>query len=195
MRFPRRLKWLPITAITALTLVSCSDTTLATRSFTEDFPVFTIPGTSLIQLAVNDLSYPVPVNLATQEAYANGDFDYVSSVTVRSVTLEIDPTSDTEANDDGNPDDFDFLSKLEVYLRATIDGTVREDLVASLPEGDEQYSSGARSIVLNTTSVDVLDYIELGDGYDMVIKVSGLSPIDPVIIGGSLKYRVGIGFR
>ena len=195
MRFFSRLNWLSLTAAAALTLSSCSDTTLGTRSFTEEFPAFTIPGTALIQVAVNDFPYPVDVNLLTQDAYANGDFDYLSSVTVRSLTLEIDPASDTEANDDGNPDNFDFLSKLEVYLRGDFNGVERTELVASLPAGDPQIGSNTRTLNLITTNVDVLDYIELGEDYDMVVRVSGLSPLDPVIIGGSLKYRVGIGFR
>ena len=194
LKLSRATNVVPAALAIALLSSACSDTTLGTRSFEEALPTVTIPGGD-IQLGLNNFAIPVRLNLATQDAYADGDFDFVSSVKVLSLTLNIDDSSESDQREDGNLDDFDFLSGLQVSLRANINGTLRTDLVASLPDGDPQYASGTRTLNLTTTDVDVLDYIELGSGYDMVITVSGFVPMDNVIINGDIRYRVGIGFR
>ncbi len=204
---PLKISSLGITAL-ALFAISCSDTTLGTFSVDEALPKLEIPSIG-IQIPLS-LAIPVRLDLTTQEAYENGDFDYVTSVKVLSLDLNIDPASDADSIEDGNLDDFDFINALEVYLSAKLPGDVCTnhiegiittgdhtcaELVASVPEGDPQYASGTRTLTLTTTNIDIFDYIEAPEGYNMVVKVSGITPIDSVIVTGSVRYRVGVGFR
>lgn len=119
----------------------------------------------------------------------------MSFVKLRSVTLALDPSTDSDPLEDGNLDDMDFISELQVFLSANINGVNQTALVASLPAGDPQIGTGVREIQLTTTDVDVLDYIEAPNGYNMSVSVSGTTPLDEVVIGGTVGYRVGIGFR
>lgn len=182
-----------LTSSLMLFLGACSDTTLGTFSVVEPLPARTIPSLG-VQLPLTT-ALSIPLDVTTQESYDNGDYDYVTSVQILSLTLNIDPASDSDALEDGNLDDFDFLSNLEVYLNATIEGEARTELVASIPDGDPQYSSGLRKLMLTTTNVDVFDYIAAPGGYTMTVRVSGVTPIDNVVVNGSVRYRVGVGFR
>jgi len=59
-------------------LSACDNTTLGSRSFSESAS-FTIPPVPF----TGTLTLEVPINLAEQTEYEEGDFDYVTSVKVR----------------------------------------------------------------------------------------------------------------
>jgi hypothetical protein len=180
--------------VASAVLSACSDTTLGSFSADEPIPVQTIPSIGLaIPLTLPPIN--IPLDIENTSAYQNANFDFVTFVRLKSVTLELDPSTDSDPLEDGNLDDMDFISELQVYLSAEIDGVDKTELIASLPPGDPQIGSGVRKLELTTTGVDVLDYIEAPNGYNMAVSVSGITPLDEVVIGGSVSYRVGIGFR
>ncbi len=175
----------------SLLLISCGPT-LGTRSMTEVLPVITVPGAPL----------PSALNLALGVAVTQPRIDlgsgesFVTSVRVRNITLNILDASDNDAIDDGAIDSFDFLTGLTVSLRAEFNGRTQEVLVATLPDGDAQFGSAARTLaltVLNSQN-DVLDFILAPGGYDVVLGLEGQFPADNVLISGSIRYRVGVGF-
>ena len=170
---------------------SACDTTLGSRSDTESLPVFTIPGApvpSQLEIALS-LALPNPaIDLGSGSSF-------VTSVTVRNLTLNILAISDTDDIEDGAEDSFDFLTGLDIFIRADFDGRTNELLVATLPDGDPQFGSAARELSLTVTSsnTDVLDFLEASGGYEVILNVSGNVPPDNIIIGGTLRYRVGLG--
>ena len=139
-------------------LLACSDTTVATKSF-EESRNFEIPGLPIgipLVIALEDI--PVPVNLADQPGYSDGDFDFVTSVRVRELEFEITPESNDPANDqleDGNLDSFEFVSNLDISLRAVVDGTETIVEVASLPGNDPQIASNATILSMNVLDTDI----------------------------------------
>jgi len=111
------------------------------------------------------------------------------------MTLNILDTSELDSNDDGAEDSFDFLTGLSIFIRANFNGTTNELLIATLPDGDPQFGSAARELVLTVIARndDVLDYLEASGGYDVVLRLSGSVPADDVLISGVTRYRVGVG--
>ncbi len=179
-------------------LLACSDTTIATRSF-EESRTFEIPGAPIgipIALTFDDIS--VAVNLADQPGYSDGDFDFVTSVRVRELEFEITPESNDPANDqfeDGNLDSFEFVSSLDISLRAVVDGTETVVEVATLPANDPQIASNTTSLLMNVLDTDIRDLIEAPDGAELLISISGTPPPDFVTVKTNIRFRVGIGFR
>ena len=172
-------------------LAACSDTTLGTKSFDETLPTTTIPGFPL-QIA---LSGSIPVPLTAEAQSVADDTEFVTFATLRSLSLNILDSSESDANDDGAMDTFDFLTSMQVFVNAEINGALSEILVASLPEDDPQVGSGSRELVLTVEDVDVLDYLEAPGGYGLRVQGSGTVPPDDVVFNGDLRYRVGIGIR
>lgn len=190
------LKFPAVVTLIAFTLLACSDTTVATRSF-EESRNFEIPGVRLnIPLTFEDI--PVPVRLADQPGYKDGDFDFVTSVQVRELEFEIAPESNDPANDaieDGNLDSFEFVSSLNISLRAVVDGTETVVDVADLPINDPQIASNLTSLSMNVRDTDIRDLIEAPDGAELLISISGTPPPDFVTVKANIRFRVGIGFR
>ena len=122
---------------------------------------------------------------------------FVTFVTIRNLTLNILDISDTDSIDDGAEDSFDFITGLDVSIRANFRGRTNELLVATLPDGDPQFGSAARELVLTVVSsnINVLDFLEASGGYEIVISLRGNIPPDNVIISGSIRYRVGLGLN
>jgi len=174
-----------------LGLSSC-DGTLGTKSMTEVLPLVTVPGAPL----------PSTLRLALGVAIAQPNIDlgagesFVSSVRVRNLTLVILDASDTDNLEDGAEDSFDFLSGLDVSIRATFGGELQELLIATLPDGDPQIGTTARNLSLTVVNseADVLDFILAPGGYEIVLNLAGQIPPDTVLLSGLLRFRVGIGF-
>lgn len=196
-------KTLSRTAIATLlcsTIVACSDTTVGTRSF-EEAESFLIPnpaGSIAAGIILPALELSIPIDLAEQEAYSDGDFDYITSVKVRDIVFEIasdsqDPAVDTV--EDGNLDSFEFVSGLSLSLSADVGGTLTEVPIAELPANDPQIASNATSLTMNVNSEEnIRDLIE-GDNVKLLINVTGSIPPDNVWVDAKIRFRVGIGFR
>lgn len=171
-------------------LISCGPT-LGTRSQTEVLPVITVPGAPLpsaLRLGLGVAIEQPSIDLGAGESF-------VTFVRIRNITLNILGVSDTEISDDGAVDSFDFLTGLTVTLRADFDGQTQEILVATLPDGDVQFGSAARTLSLTVVSsqTDVLDYILAPGGYEVVLGLEGQFPADNVLLSGTIRYRVGLG--
>ncbi len=165
--------------------------TLGTQSMTETLPVFTIPGAVLPA----DLSTSLGLALASPEIDLGSESNFVTFVRVRNVQLQILDLSDQDSNEDGALDSFDFLSALEVSIRAEFDGVVNEIVIARLPDGDPQFATAARTLDLSVVSnADIFDFLLVPGGYDIVLNISGTIPADNVVLSGSVRYRVGLGF-
>jgi len=183
---------LTLLALTALLLNACSGkTTLGSKSLSETLPEATIPGFP-VQVP---LSGSIPLPLTAEAASAADETEFVTSARLRSLTLNILDSSESEANEDGAMDNFDFLSSMQIFIHAVLNGEESEALVASLPEGDPQIGNGSRSMTLTVENVDVLDYIEAPGGYGLRLQGSGFVPPDDVVISGEIRYRVGVGIR
>ncbi len=198
----KNFKYLSTAAcLLGLLMTGCSDTTLGSFSASENLPSpLKIPGTTLITLQTTEpLSFEFDLNITESEDYSKNDFDYVTEVTLKALQLSILPISESPdedpAGEDGNMDDFDFITGLEIFLKATIDGQLQEVRVASLPDGDPQFGSGTRVLNLTVTNADIRDYIEAPGGYVLRVSVAGSVPPDYVIADARVDYRVGVGFR
>ena len=155
----------PITPVLSVILLisSCSDTTLATRSFNESLDELSIPG-SPIALAGTLPPIDVPLNLREQDGYSS--LDFVTSVNIRNITFNISPQSENPNSDpfeDGNPDNFDFLSSLSLSMVGTVNGTSQVVPVASLEPGSAQIGSNTRTLELAVEDIDIRDFIEAPD--------------------------------
>ena len=170
--------------------VSC-DTTLGTRSETERLPTFTIPGAQI----PTELEIGLGLAINNPQIDLGAGSSFVTFVTLRNLTLNILDVSDVDSNDDGAEDSFDFLTGLDISLRADFNGKTNELMVATLPDGDLQFGSAARELALTIVSsnIDVLNFLEASGGYDVVLDLKGSVPPDNVTISGSLRYRVGLG--
>lgn len=177
--------------ISVIFLASCSEATLGSKSLTESLPATIIEGSSQPVA----LSSDIPVSLNTDADSVADGTQFVTSVRLRNLTLNILESSEQQADEDGAMDDFDFLSGMEIYMTARISGQDRQVLVASLPEGDSQIGSGTRSLAFTVENVDVLDFLEAPSGFDLRVRGEGTTPPDSVIFGGELRFRVGLGLR
>lgn len=191
-----------IRSATSLTLcasiVACSDTTVGTRSF-EETESFTIPG---LPFSIGQVTLPpigIPIDLAQQEAYNEGDFDFITSVKVRDIVFDIAPSSNDTTSDpleDGNLDSFEFVSGLVLALQATIDGVEQTVQIADLPMNDPQIASNATRLVMNVNDEqDIRDLIEAPGGPTILITISGTNPPDNVDVEAKIRFRAGLGFR
>ena len=173
-------------------LTACGDVTVGTRSMTDQLPVITIPGTALGSL----LQLSIGASFTSQQLDLGSGEDFVTSVTVRNMDLNILDTSELDANEDGALDSFDFLTGLDISIRADFGGNTNQLLIATLPDGDPQFGSAARNLELTVvnSNTDVLDFLLAPGGYDIVMGFSGNIPSDDVIVSGEIRYRVGLGF-
>ena len=182
-------------ALSIMLLVSaCSDTTLATRSFNESLQALNIPG-SPIALAGTLPPIDVPLNLRDQEDFSS--LDFVTSVNIRNITFNIIPESENPNSDpfeDGNPDNFDFISGLSLSMVATINGTSQVVPVASLAPGSAQIGTNTRTLELDVEDTDIRDFVEAPD-VALRVSVAGMTPLDFVTVIPEIRYRVGIGIR
>ncbi len=189
------------TTITGLSMVAllsgCSDVTLGHFNVDETMPESTIQGVGLSQTL--PLSFAtVPMDVTSQASYQQEEFDYLTEVKLRELSLDISQKSDMPEHDsfeDGNADNFDFVSGLEVEIVASINGEDTSAVIARLPADDEQIASGTRLLQLTTTGVDILEFIEADGGYEISVNGNGTVPPDDVIFAGTATYRVGFGFR
>lgn len=183
--------------VIAITLCGCSDITLGHFSVNEQIPESTVQGIGLSQTLPLTFA-TVPMDVTSQEAYQQESFDYLTEVKLRAMSLSVDTKSDMPEHDnfeDGNEDNFDFVSALEISIQAVIGGEERSAVIARLPEDDPQIAAGTRELQLTTTGVDILNYIEAEGGYEININGSGTVPPDDVIFAGEATYRLGLGFR
>ena len=181
-----------IALVCVVSFAACSSrTTLGTRSLTETLPESFIPGFPLQIPLSGSINIPL-----TAEAQSIADeTEFVTFARPRSLTFNILDSSESDENEDGAMDNFDFLSGMELFLSAEIDGEPSEILVASLPEGDPQIGTGVRELTFIVEDVDVLDYIEAPGGYQLRAQGSGFVPPDNVVFNGELRFRVGVGIR
>ena len=174
----------------AVLSVAC-DTTLGTKSFTDPLPQFTVPGAPL----PSELGLSLTLGLPNPAIDLGAGSSFVTFVTLRNLTLSILDSSDVDSNDDGAQDSFDFLTGLNIRIRADFNGKTNELLVATLPDGDPQFASAARELTLTIVNgnIDVLDFLEASGGYEVILDLNGTIPPDNIILSGTIRYRVGLG--
>lgn len=173
------------------TFIAGCDTTLGTRSMSDPLPTIRIPGAPLPSTLQVSLGVAIPnpsIDLGSGSSF-------VTFVTIRNLVLNILDSSDLDENDDGAEDSFDFLTGLDVLIRADFNGRTNELLVATLPDGDPQFASAARELVLTVVAnnINVLDFLDASGGYEVVLRIDGNVPADDVLISGAIRYRVGLG--
>lgn len=188
----RKLRFVFIACGLSVLLGACGvGLTLGTRAMTEQLPVVTIPGAALPV----ELQLSAGLSLASPEIDLGSGENFVSFVRVRNLRLNIIEASDQDQIEDGALDSFDFLSTLDVSIRADFNGRTNELMIATLPDGDPQIASAARSLELTVVNseTDVLDFLLAPNGYDIVLGITGTVPADNVLISGEIRYRVGVG--
>ncbi len=175
---------------TFIIVAGCSqDVTLATRSMTDNLPVVTIPGARLPSELGLSVGFAIDSRILDIEA----DSKFLTFARVRQLRLDILDASDVDAVEDGAQDSFDFISGLSVSIRAAFGEQTLEEVIAFLPDGDPQFGSAARSLDLSVVNSDLLDFLQAPGGYQLVLNISGNIPPDAVVLGGSVRYRVGVG--
>ncbi len=183
--------------LTLFALAACDDITLTHVDVDEPLPETTVQGIGLSASLPLTLA-SIPMDVTAQESFDEEDFDYVTGITLDKFTIAITAKSDDPQYDgfeDGNRDNFDFISDLEVSIHARFGGEDRSVVIARLSADDPQIASSARSLRLQTTNIDILDFVEADNGYEVRVQGSGNVPADDVIFTGNAGYRVGIGFR
>jgi len=171
-------------------LAGCGET-LGTSAQVDVLPVITIPGNP----------FPIDLNLAlgvvinSESIDVEADSRFLTSARVRNLQLNILNTSDIDAQEDGAEDSFDFLNGLSISIRADFNGEAVERVVAFLPDGDPQFGTATRDLVLTVEDFDVLDFLQADNGYELVLQLAGQIPPDNVILSGTVRYRVGSRVR
>jgi len=177
-------------------VIGCANTTLARISVNEDVPETRVQGAGLISLLPLSLS-TLSLDATSTEDYASEEFDYVTEIKFKSLSFDITASStdsSTDSFEDGVDDNFDFIDGMELYIKATFDGEEQQTRVAYLDAEDAQIGSGSNHLALSIDNVDILDYVEADEGYEIVVNATGSVPPDDVIFDGKAVYRVGIGF-
>lgn len=201
---PRRLRSARARAATILAataLGACGgSTTLGSISVDEELGPTRVPG-SVVNGVLPAALPPLALDVTTTEAYASGDHDHVTKISIPELRLTVAPNSedaDEDRLENGVPDDLSFLSGIDLYIVATMDdGTERTERLGGVPENDPRLDpdAAARTVALDMTGVDILDFVEASGGYAVRIDVKGLAPPDDVVFDGDVRYRVGVGFR
>lgn len=188
-----KLRSITVTLILLSSLSACGlGFTVGTRAMTETLPVVTIPGAVLPAALTTSLV----LALASPEIDLGSEENFVTFVRVRNIQLQILNSSEQDSNEDGALDSFDFISGLDVSIRAEFDGVVNELPIATLPDGDPQFGSAARILDLTiTSSADIFDFLLAPGGYDIVLSISGNVPPDNVVLSGLVRFRAGLGLR
>ena len=183
-----RLATLTCLSFLFLLLAGC-DQTLGTAAKVDGLPVVTIPGTPFPV----DLNLSLGIVIDSETINVDADSRFLTSARVRNLQLNILDESDVDPLEDGAEDSFDFLTGLTVSIRTDFNGETFEQVVAFLPDGDPQFGTAARSLVLTVADLDVLGFLQADNGYELVLQLSGLIPPDNIIVSGTVRYRVGVG--
>ena len=189
--FISSVRFFLVSLISVVFLSACSEATLGSKSLTESLPATTIAGAPVAVRTIGDIVVP----LSSDADSVADSTQFVTSIKLRNLTLNILDASEQQSDEDGAMDDFDFLSGMQVFMTARFGGQDRQVLVASLPEGDPQIGSGSRSLVLTVENVDVLDFLESPSGFGLLVRGQGTTPPDNVVFGGEARFRVGLGLR
>ena len=183
-------------AATALLLGACGDdgTTLGSASIDEELPPTTVPGAGVAGVLPAVLP-PLALDVTQSAEYASEDYgSIVTEITIPALSLSVTPDSEDDDLDDGMPDDLSFLSGIELSISA--DG-LEDEVLGSIPENDPRLdpAEAARTVALDMTEVDILDFVEAPGGYEVRIEVVGSAPPDDVTFDGDVTYRIGLGLR
>jgi len=181
-----------------LALTACSeDNTLGHFDVDQSIPEIHVKGSAVSALLPSEFS-PIPLNIKSEEGFQNENFDYLTTIEFDQLTLTIAEKSndpDIDTLEDGTPDNFDFFGSVAIYIRATIDGVDRREIIAEIPADSEQLTSGQSTIDFTMSGVDILSFVESPTGYEIITEATGVPPNDDVYFEGDAVYRVGIGFR
>ena len=172
-----------------LVLLAGCDQTIGTSAQVDVLPVVTVPGNPLPL----DLNLGLSIVIDSESIDVEADSRFLTSARVRNLQLNILNASDTDALEDGAEDSFDFLTGLSIAIRADFNGETIERVVAFLPDGDPQFGTAARDLVLTVDDFDVLDFLQADSGYELVLQLAGQIPPDNIILSGTVRYRVGVG--
>ena len=192
----------PGALLAALLLGACGDdgATLGTASVDEELPPTTVPGAPVAGVLPATLP-PLALDIASTDEYASEDYArIVTEITIPDLSLSVAPGSedaDEDRLEDGMDDDLSFLSSIELFIAATIDGVERTERLGGIPGNDPRLDPdvAARTVELDMTRVDILDFVEAPGGYAVRIEVGGVAPPDDVTFDGDVTYRVGLGLR
>ncbi|MCI0339695.1 MAG: hypothetical protein L0216_00855 [Planctomycetales bacterium] len=185
-------------ALAALAGAGCnSDWAHYTFDVDEDIPEQTIPGSALGGTLTGGPS-PVSVNFQAEQEYQQQDFDNVDRVIIKTLTLAITANSTNptvDAIENGLPDDWSFLTAVDIFIEATVNGAPSSERVAFLPSGDAQFAAGNTTLNFQCTRVDVLPYFQAPGGYKLRISATGSIPPDDVIFNGRVVAEVTVSTR
>ena len=186
-----------VIAVLSLILSACDGTTLGHFDVDESLPETRIEG-SAVAVLLPLLLPAMSLDISASQAFQREDYDYLTSIQLDSLRLDIIESSSDDTLDtleDGDLDNFDFLSSMDVYIQSEFNGESQRELIGTIADDDPQLSAGLQSIIFSMTGVDILRYIEAESGYEVQIEVLGEAPPDAVVFDGEVRYRVGVGFR
>lgn len=177
--------------------IACSDSSIGSFSVDESLGETRVQGVGFVNILPLTLS-ELNLNIEEQEAYEAEDFDFVTKIRMKELSLSVTDSSDDpeiDSFEDGNEDNFDFIESMNLYIQASIDGEQRKEQIAFLSSSDSQIASETRQLTFSMTGLNILDYVEAAGGYTVLIEGSGNVPPDDVIFDGEVQYSVSIGFR
>lgn len=137
--------------------------------------------------------FTTTLSVTNTQDYTSQQVEKLRAVKITELTLTIDAASNNIANDpleNGNADDWSFVTSVSVSVRATIDGEVRTEVVASIPSGSAQFNAGSTTLTFDCSEVDLLPFVLAPNGYEVIASATGNIPPDDVIFSGTAKYKV-----
>jgi hypothetical protein len=177
---PRRVSLLTVFVATFL-LAACGDGGLASFTITEKSQEVTVEGSALGGLPVeNPFGEALQLNVDLEQELESRDATGASGVFLQDLDLEITDTAMPE----GDSDDFDFLTSLEVYANA--DGLDKKlvAIIEDVPEGKQKISLDTKS------NVNLKPYVE--KGMKLQATAQGSAPDDDTSLQAIAVIRIEV---
>lgn len=189
-----------LSALAAAALLGACDkdgTSIGRFTVEEDIPETRVQGGGFGALLPGSLA-PFQLDIESDEEFTSERFSVVNAIRVTRIVLSITEASedtDTDLAENGMPDDFSFIDSLALSIEATFDGERRVAELASVDADHPGLAVGSRRLSLDTSDINILDFVEAEGGYRLVSSATGSPPPDDVVFDGSVDYRVNVGFR
>lgn len=163
----------------ALPVVSACDGGILRFRVHESIDEQLVEGSPLATFVPVDI--PIDVDLAAETQARNTG--PASHVFLRSLTLDITDTAEPA----GDSDDFDFLTRVEIFAESTRAGStlprVRVAYLESVPRGVDHLS-------FDRDDVDLLPYVE--EGARLTSEANGTVPPDDTTFDGDVAFTVHV---
>ena len=139
---------------------------------------------------------PIHLDLKSVRRLESTDMSTVSSVQVRSLIWEIAPSSiesSIDREEDGQPDNFDFMKSMKLYIAAVVHGEHKQAYLAGMNDFNLKWGGNRKQMIMKQSGMDIKEYVDAPGGFRILAHMTGTPPPDKVIFSGKVTYRVTTG--